>query len=148
MAVRTFDDVNGSAPSGDVNQLYGYQVLTPKENLTLRMNAGLELFKIIELFFNTGLSAYTADALDTFTIKYGNEVPAFAKDLFQANSTSRFSLAGDGGVNLRIRGNKIGFKYRRVDPFYSNLAANFFQNDIEQITFTTGLNLLKRRLKI
>lgn len=147
MAVRTFDDVNGPAPSGDVNQLYGYQVLTPKENLTLGLNAGLELFKRIELFLNTGLSAYTADALDTFTIKYGNEVPAFAKDLFQANSTSRFSLAGDGGINLRIRGNKIGFKYRRVDPFYSNLAANFFQNDIEQITFTTGLNLFKRKLR-
>lgn len=147
MAVRTFDDVYGPTPSGDVNQLYGYQVLTPKENLTLGLNAGLELFKRIEFYFNTGLSAFTADALDTFTIKYGNEVPAFAKDLFQANSTSRFSMAGDGGVNLRFRGNKVGFKYRRVDPFYSNLAANFFQNDIEQITLTTGFNLLKRKLR-
>jgi hypothetical protein len=46
MAVRT-DDVNSPAPNGDVNQLYGYQVLTPKENLTLGLNAGLELFKRI-----------------------------------------------------------------------------------------------------
>ncbi len=147
MAVHTYDDLNGPVPTGDVNQLYGYQVLTPKENLTLGINAGLELFKRIEFFVNTGISAFTADAQDTFTIKYGNEVPDFAKDIFQANSTSRFSLAGDGGINLRIKSNKIGFKYRRVDPFYSNLAANFFQNDLEQITFTTGLNLFQRKLR-
>ncbi len=147
MAVHTYDDLNGPAPSGDVNQLYGYQVLTPKENLTIGFNAGLELFKRLEFFVNTGIAAFTADAQDTFTIKYGSEVPSFAKDLFQANSTSRIALAGDGGVNLRIKSNKIGFKYRRVDPFYSNLAANFFQNDLEQITFTTGINLFKRKLR-
>ena len=48
MAVHTYDDLNGPAPSGDVNQLYGYQVLTPKENLTIGFNAGLELFKRLE----------------------------------------------------------------------------------------------------
>lgn len=127
---------------------YGYQVLTPKQNMILGFNGSLGLFKFLDMYFNSAASAFTADKSDSLLIQYGTDTPGFVKNLFQANSTSRFALAGDAGLNIRIKTQKIGFKYRRVDPFYATLAANFFMNDLEQYTITTGLNFWKRKLHL
>lgn len=142
------DDPESFAYQREYNTLYGYQVLTPKENLIVGINGGIGLFKVLDIYFNTAASGFTADAGDTLLLDYGTEVPGFIKNLFQANSSTRLSIAGDAGVNLRIKSQKVGVKYRRVDPFYSTLASNFFMNDVEQYTFTTGLNLWKKKIHV
>lgn len=142
------DDPESFVYPGEYTSAYGYQVLTPKENLIIGLNGSVSLFKMIDVYFNTAASGFTADAGDTLLLKYGNEVPGFVKNLFQANSSSRLALAGDGGINIRIKSQKLGFKYRRVDPFYSTLASNFFMNDVEQYTFNTGLQLWKKLIRV
>ncbi|HZV69035.1 MAG TPA: hypothetical protein VFG10_05800 [Saprospiraceae bacterium] len=145
--LKVKDDLTSFELPEDYNSIYGYNVLTPKENLTLGVNAGVSLFKRFDVYINTGVSAITANAEDTLLIDYGKEVPDFLKDLFQANSTTRLSLAGDGGANFRIKATRLGVKYRRVDPFYSTLAGNYFSPDVEQYTFSVGSSVLKRKIR-
>lgn len=148
MAVHIADDAEQQDYVEEYNTLYGYQVLTPKENLSFGLNGSLTLFKIVDVFFNTGASALTADSRDTLFLEEGNEIPDFISDNFRINGSTRLSLAGDGGINIRIKGYKVGFKYRRVDPFYSTLATNYFNNDLEQYTFTAAGRFFKHKIHV
>lgn len=148
MAVRIFDDAGSFEYPDDYTQTYGYQVLTPKENICVGLNGAVTLFKMVDMYVNTGVSAFTADNNDSLLITYGEEVPDFVDGIFKANSTSRLTFAGDGGLNIRLKGHKLGFKYRRVDPFYTTLATNYFQNDLEQYTFIIGTHFWKRKIRL
>jgi len=145
--LRMYDDLNSFTPTDDTDPI-GYQVLSPKENLVLGFNGGFSLFHKLDFYFNTGASAFTADATDTLLLEYGDEVPNFAQDLFTANSTSKAALAGDVGVNFRLKSVKLGAKYRRVDPFYTTLAATYFMQDVEQYTFNAGTDFMKRKIRV
>lgn len=142
------DDESSFQYNNEYTSSYGYQQLTPRENILIGINGGLSLFKKVDLFVNTGFSGYTADQRDTLYIKYGSEAPDLAYDVFKANSSSSFALAGDGGINVRLGSGRLGVKYRRVDPFYSTLASNYFVNDVEQYTFTGGVGLWQRKLRL
>lgn len=148
MAVKIEDDPESFEYPDNYTQTYGYQVLTPKENICIGLNGAITLFKRLDIYANTGVSAFTADRNDSLLITYGSEVPSFIKGIFQANTSSRITLAGDGGANFRFKGHKIGFKYRRVDPFYATLATNYFQNDLEQYTFILGTQFWKRKIRL
>lgn len=142
------DDLTSFDLPDDYNETYGYNVLTPKENVTFGFNGGISLFKKLDLFFNTGASAFTADASDTLVLEYGDEVPPFIQNMLHINSSSRFALAGDGGVNFRMKAVRLGIKYRRVDPFYTTLATTYYNQDVEQYTFNMGTDILKRKIRI
>lgn len=113
----------------------------------LGLNGGLSLFKKVDLYINTGFSGYTADQRDTLYLDYGSAAPEVSYDVFRANSSSSFAVAGDGGINVRLSNVRFGAKYRRVDPFYTTLAANYFVNDLEQYTFNGGVSLWQRKLR-
>ena len=142
------DDESSFQYNNEYTSSYGYQQLTPRENILIGINGGLSLFKKVDLFVKTGFSGFTADQRDTLYLNYGSEAPDLAYDVFKANSSSSFALAGDGGINVRLGSGKLGVKYRRVDPFYSTLASNFFVNDIEQYTFTGGVGLWQKKLRL
>lgn len=142
------DDENSFTYPSDYTSSYGYQQLTPRENILLGLNGGLSLFKKVDLYINTGFSGYTADQRDTLYLDYGSAVPDVSYDVFRANSSSSFAVAGDGGINVRLGNVRFGAKYRRVDPFYTTLAANYFVNDLEQYTFNGGVNLWQRKLRL
>lgn len=142
------DDTESFEYDKEYTSAYGYQVLTPKENLIIGINGGVSLYKIVDLYFNTAASAFTADKNDTLLINYGTEVPSFISDIFKANSSTRLSFAGDAGISIRIKTQKFGFKYRRVDPFYTTLASNFFMNDVQQYTFQTNLNFWNKKIQL
>lgn len=145
--MRIEDDLSSfELPSNYVPE-YGYNVLTPKENLLAGLNGSVRFFKKLDLFFNTGMSAFTADAADTLLIDYGTDAPAFLGELFQANSTTKVALAGDAGVQYSVFGSRLGVKYRRVDPFYTTLASPYFNSDLEQYTFSLGTSLWRRRIR-
>lgn len=145
--MRMHDDITSFTPPDYYQEEYAYNRLTPKENITVGFNAGISLFKRLDLYINTGASAFTADASDTLLLDYGRDVPAFVRNMFTANSTSRLALAGDAGMNFRLRIFRLGLKYRRVEPFYTTLASNYFNQDLEQYTFQLGTDFLKRKIR-
>ena len=145
MAVKIFDDET----TFDYPENYderGYQILTPKENVVAGVNAGFELLKTLEVYFRTGLTAYTNDLNDPLTGTIAGSIPDQYEDLLTVNTSSRITFAGDGGVNLTVKGTKVGVQYRRVEPFYTTLATQFFPNDIEQYTALLSTGLFNRKL--
>lgn len=145
MAVKIYDDKE----SFDYPENYderGYQILAPKENVVAGVNAGFEIAKTVEFYFRTGLTAFTNDVDDPLTASISGSIPDQYEDLLTVNTSSSITFAGDGGVNVSIKGTKIGLQYRRVEPFYTTLAARFFQNDIEQYTGLLSTAFAKRKV--
>lgn len=145
MAVKIFDDEESFDYPENYNER-GYQILTPKENVVAGVNGGVEIAKTVEVYFRTGLTAFTNDVDDPLTGTIAGSIPDQYEDILTVNTSSLITFAGDGGVNLTIKGTKLGFQYRRVEPFYTTLAAQFFQNDIEQYTGLLTTSFLQRKL--
>lgn len=147
MAVKIYDDES----SFDYPENYderGYQILAPKENVVAGVNAGFEIAKTVEVYFRTGLTAFTNDVDDPLNATIGGSIPDQYEDLLTVNTSSRITFAGDGGVNVTIKGTRIGFQYRRVEPFYTTLAAQFFMNDLEQYTGLLSTAFAKRKFLV
>lgn len=145
MAVKIFDDQESFEYPENYDER-GYQILTPKENIVAGVNAGFEVAKTVEVYLRTGLTLFTNDLDDPLTGTISGVIPDQYEDLLTVNTSSLVTFAGDGGVNVSIKGTKLGFQYRRVEPFYTTLAAQFFQNDLEQYTGLLSTGLFKRKL--
>lgn len=133
MAAKVWDDVT----SFDYPARYderGYRVLTPKENVVAGLNAGFEIAKTVELYFKTGVTAFTNDLDDPLTETISGSIPDQYENFVTINSSTRATFAGDAGLNVTLKGTKVGLQYRRVEPFYTTLAATYFNNDVEQYT--------------
>lgn len=147
MAVKIYDDKE-SFDYPDNYDERGYQILTPKENIVAGVNAGVEIAKAVEIYAKTGITAFTNDVDDPLTGSITGSVPEQYRDLITVNTSSRITFAGDAGVNVTIKGTRVGFQYRRVEPFYTTLAAQFFQNDLEQFTGLLTTALAQRKVLI
>lgn len=147
MATQTQDDASSFEMPSEYLQ-YGYQVLTPKDNITLGFNFGLRLFKHIELYANTAASIFTQDSQDKNLTPFTTSIPSQIVDLQTINTSSKLSFAGDGGINVFLKGHRLGLKYRRIEPFYSTLSTNFLMSDVEQYTFNGSTRLAKSKIKL
>lgn len=147
MAVKIFDDPETFDYPDNYDER-GYQILTPKENVVAGLNAGFEVAKLVEVYFRTGLTAFTRDINDPLNGTIAGVIPDQYEDILTVNTSSRITFAGDGGVNLNLKGTKLGFQYRRVEPFYTTLAAQFFMNDLEQYTGLISTAFAKRKVLV
>ena len=145
MGVKIWDDPNSFDYPDNYDEL-GYNVLTPKENIVLGINGGIGIAKFLEIYFRSGLTLFTGDVDDPLTDVISGSIPDQYRDILTINSSSRITYAGDAGLNITVKGTRIGLQYRRVEPFYTTLATNFFPNDLEQYTFLLSTGLLKRKL--
>lgn len=128
--------------------LAGYNFFTPKQNVNIGFNFGIKLNRYIELYANTAASAFTDDLDDPATLAFLETIPESLTDLFIPNTSSSFSVAGDGGINLFMKGHTLGVKFRRVDPHYYTLATDYFFNDVQQWTFLFNTYLPGRKIKL
>ncbi|MEM6771093.1 MAG: hypothetical protein AAF597_10950, partial [Bacteroidota bacterium] len=91
MAVKIFDD----PASFDYPENYderGYQILTPKENIVAGINGGIEIAKLLEIYFRTGLTAFTNDVDDPLTGAVNGVIPDQYRDLLTVNTSSRITF--------------------------------------------------------
>lgn len=131
IVVKAWDDVNTPGVNTDEPNPF-YYAYEPKQNLILGSSFKIRLLKKIDLYANAGASAFTENA--TLESQYPAEF-SYLQDIYALNASSRFALAGDAGVRVRIKRSTIGIQYKRVEPFYNTLTTDFFYNDIENITF-------------
>ena len=128
--IKAADDIQTPDIDEDIENPY-YYAYEPKENVILGTSFKIRFFKKVDLFGNLGASAYTENAeLESI---YGTDF-TFLEDVFSLNYSSRFAIAGDGGIRVRIKRSTIALQYKRVEPFYSTLTTEFFYNDVENIT--------------
>lgn len=128
--IKASDDVGTPDVPDDLEDPY-YYAYTPKENVILGSSFKIRFVKKVDLYANIAASGFTENTeLESL---YGSDV-TFLEDVYALNYSSRFALAGDAGLRIRIKRNTIGLQYKRVEPFYSTLTTDFFYNDIENIT--------------
>ncbi|MCB0646692.1 MAG: hypothetical protein KDC49_08515 [Saprospiraceae bacterium] len=147
MATRTADDPE-SFDIPDNYIMYSYQALTPKTNITTGLVFNFKLLKRLELFANLAGSAYTQDNRDVTDPELPENLPPSLAQLYDYNSSSKVSFAGDGGITYTYKGQRLSLKYKRIDPYYSSLSTNFFINDIEQYTVQLGTSLLSSKIRL
>lgn len=128
--VKASDDVSTPDVPEDIEDPY-YSAYAPKENVILGSSFKLRIAKKIDFYGNVAASGFTENSeLESL---YGSDV-TYLEDLYALNYSSRFALAGDAGMKIRIKRNTIGLQYKRVEPFYNTLTTDYFYNDIENIT--------------
>jgi hypothetical protein len=122
--------------------------ILPAENLVLSM---LGRKKLGQHFSFIGEVATSAITRDTRVEKIELEKPnafSYVGGLFTPRASSEYYNALKS--SLAYTGNLINIQlnYERVDPGYQSLGAYFFNNDIENITVSTSVRLLKNKLDL
>jgi hypothetical protein len=122
--------------------------ILPAENLVLSV---IGRKKIGQHFAFMGEVATSAITRDTRVEKIDLEKPnafSYVGGLFTPRASSEYYNAIK--ASLAYTGNLINIQlnYERVDPGYQSLGAYFFNNDIENITVSTSVRLLKNKLDL
>ena len=119
----------------------------PAENLVIGTKFQFKFFKRFQLIVNSSTSLLTSNT----TENRPREIPDVFNQLASIHPltiSTRASLAGDAAINYSYKGYLLGFRYRRIEPFYQSLATNFIQNDVENITIQASLPLMKKKLRL
>lgn len=146
IAMKVWDDESSFQYPETYDDIYPYQLFSPKENIVGGLNFTIVPFRNLEIYANTGISGFTGDVNDPLTETISGELPASVQDIYTVNSSTNVDIAGDAGINLRIKNYTIGLKARRVGSFYTTLASNYFPNDLLQYTFNLGASMMKRKV--
>lgn len=118
--------------------------ILPQENISLSLNASVYVMKNVELFGEVARSSITNDLRAAIFQKKKDVTSLF----LQENSTTEFYNACNAGINFGFANGFIGIRYERIDPGYRTLGAYYFNNDMENITLNTNLNLFRSRLSL
>lgn len=130
MVIKAWDDTNTPGVDEDQPNPY-YYAYEPKENVIVGSSFKIRIIKKIDLYGNVAASGYTENT--NLESLYTPDIDHL-ENVYTLNASSRFALAGDAGLRIRIKRNTIGLQYKRVEPFYSTLTTDYFYNDIENIT--------------
>ena len=120
--------------------------ILPEENTVVSANAKAPVTKHFTLETEYALSGYTRNlfAEPLSATSAGNKLPL----LFQPHTNSEFFSALKSSVNFNSKVFSCGFNYERIAPNYKTLGIYYINNDIENITLSPQLRLLKNKLTI
>ncbi len=123
--------------------------VTPAENIVVGINGQVRFLKNFTLSVEAATSLYTRnlgllkplanDADKGITKILGNFIHT-------NNSTERYN-AIQAALAFQQKIFSMRIQYRRVDPDYKTMGAYFFNSDLENITASPSLNLLKNKLR-
>ena len=147
IGLKVEDDKSSFTLPDDYKEL-GYQIFTPKENINIGLNIGFKIGRHLDLYLNSAASGFTGDVDDPLTESLTGDIPKQISDIYTINTSTRFAFAGDAGVNFYINSTRLGVKYKRVEPFYTTMATDYFINDIQQWTFLFSNSFLDRKLRL
>jgi len=143
MVIKAWDDTNTPGVDEDQANPY-YYAYEPKENVIVGTSFKIRIIKKVDLYGNLAASGYTENTeLESL---YEPDIE-YLENVYTLNASSRFALAGDAGIKVRIKRNTIGLQYKRVEPYYSTLTTDYFYNDIENITAQFSTSTRKGQLR-
>jgi hypothetical protein len=119
--------------------------IQPQENTVVSANAKAPITKFFNAEAEYALSGFTrnsfADEASKGTI---NKLPY----LFKTRVTSQFFTAFKSSLNFNSKIFSCGVNYERIDPDYKTLGIYYGNNDLENITLSPQLRLLKSKLNL
>lgn len=119
--------------------------ITPMENTAIGLKNHFGLFKQ-KLIFDFELAAGILTRDNRTDIQTEDKTLNNLLNVMSINISSAFFKALRANSSYQFKGGRLGLQYQRIDPEYQSLGAYFFQNDVEQITFSSSYNMLKGKL--
>jgi hypothetical protein len=121
--------------------------LSPKQNLALSLGGRKQLgrfFVQAEYAFSSLVNDLRAQKSDT-TVSRGSN---FIRGLLPETATNRYYDAFNGSTGYAGSWYGLQIKYERIAPEYHTLGAYYFNNDLQNITFSPNVRLLNNTLSL
>jgi len=120
--------------------------ILPQENTVVSMGAKTKIAKLVTLEGEYALSGLTRNLYSDATASslQSNMLPL----IFNAKSTSQFFSAYKSSIGFSKSIFSISLNYEYISPNYKTLGAYYFNNDLENITLSPSLRLLKGKLNL
>ncbi len=121
--------------------------VNPMDNIATAVKVKATLIKSLTL---DGEISNSIVARNTFLDPTVNETfwKKAQSRLVQTNGGTDVYTALNTSLNYKFKVFGIGAKYERIDPGYTSLGGQFFNNDMENWTLTPSANLLKGKLNV
>lgn len=118
----------------------------PEGNTVVSVNGKAPVTKFFTVEAEYALSGYTRNLFaEQLTVTgHGNKLPF----IFRPYTNSEFFSAFKSALNFNSTFFSCGINYERIDPNYKTLGIYYINNDIENITVSPQLKLLKKKLTI
>lgn len=120
--------------------------IQPEENTVVSANAKAPVTKYFNVEAEYALSGYTRNTFSEqlASNSSGNKLPF----IFRSHSNSEFFSAFKSSLNFNSKQFSCGVNYERIAPNYKTLGIYYMNNDIENITLSPQMRLLKNKLTI
>lgn len=127
------------------NEVAAYTQVRPEENVVLGIDVKKKLFKQLSFHFSGASSAFSRDA-QAEEIESSELDQSGIRAFFNPNYSSRLNFAWETGLSAKIKRVKIKAGYKRVDPGYRSLGANYILADNEHLSLGAGFHLWKNKI--
>ncbi len=104
--------------------------ITPQQNASIAIEAGVTIIKDLQLSINYGLSILDRDM---------RKIQFIPTDIYHAVKAD---------ISYSFLSHKVGIGYERIDPHYQTLGAYYFNNDLENITLQYAGTMWKDKITL
>lgn len=118
-------------------------LVVPEENSVVALNGQINLLKNLIARLEISQSAYSTNALAEGNDDTRLLHPGF---VFTPNTSTTYTTAVNGGWQFQAGVMSLGMDYQRFAPGYRTMGVYYFNDDIENVTSTLGLNFSKIQL--
>ena len=120
----------------------------PQDNLVLSIMGKQQIMERLMVSAEFASSAFTRNTLDSLSEAGGANLPGKMGGLFTPRTSSEYYNAFNMHVAYQGDFYTLQLNYEKVDPGYRTLGAYFFNNDLENITISGSVKLLKDKLNL
>jgi hypothetical protein len=133
-------DVDQSIPEPS-----GISNLNPQENLTVGLSGRARIIKKISFQLDGAVSLYT---YNTYAPEIDDETIAKLGPIFNWTVASQLLKAFQTSLAYNEKNFGIKLQYKRIDPDYKSMGANYIQSDLEAYTIEPNISLFKQKLRL
>lgn len=133
---------------GSIDRPVDSAAVNPQQNLVIGIKTQQRLFTRLLFNMDVGLSGWTSNLFADGPARDDYPLSGVISNLLKVNYSTQFLKAGKVSLAWRIKQLNLKMQYQRIDPDYETMGAYFFNNDLENITFSPGWAMFKRKVRI
>ncbi|MBI3136225.1 MAG: hypothetical protein HYZ14_16240 [Bacteroidetes bacterium] len=121
--------------------------IKPQDNFVFSLGGKAALFENLFLEAEYAASSLTQN-LNEVNGSEGTATLSFLNPLVHANATTAFFQAYKTSIKYQLKWMNVGFNFEHIDPGYKTLGGYYFNNDLNNYTFSPAFMLFDKRLNI
>lgn len=121
--------------------------IKPMENVAFGIKSKYTFLKKLDLDVDMAASLVTLDSRINDS-SFSEEIPGVIGNFIKINQSTVPYLAGRIALSYSLKKARIKAEYKRVDPEYQSLGSFYINNDLEQYSLSTNINLFKNKVNV